>query len=236
MLTLDRLTLAQGAFRLTADLGLATGSRTAVMGPSGGGKSTLLSAIAGFLAPVSGRILWNGQDITGLPPADRPVAILFQDNNLFPHLTIAQNAGLALAPRLRPTPADAARIEEALSRVGLAGMGARKPAELSGGQQSRAALARLLLSDRPIVLMDEPFAALGPGLRADMLDLATATLGTAGRTILLVTHDPDDALRLGGDLVLVADGSVSPPAPAARLLADPPPALRAYLGPSAAPR
>jgi thiamine transport system ATP-binding protein len=233
MLTLDNLTLSQGAFRLTADLTLGTGSRTAVMGPSGGGKSTLLAAIAGFLPVTSGRILWNGQDITALPPGNRPVAILFQDNNLFPHLTIAQNAGLALAPRLRPTLAEAARITDALAQVGLADMGARKPAQLSGGQQSRAALARLLLSDRPLILMDEPFAALGPGLRADMLDLAIATLGGAGRTLVLVTHDPADARRLGGGLVIIADGAATPPQPAETLLADPPPALRAYLGKTA---
>ena len=234
MLTLDHLTLRQGGFRLTANLALATGSRTAVMGPSGGGKSTLLSAIAGFLAPETGRILWNGRDITGLPPGDRPVAILFQDNNLFPHLTVAQNAGLALAPRLRMTPAENARIDAALAAVGLAGLGQRKPAQLSGGQQGRAALARLLLSDRPLVLMDEPFASLGPGLRAEMLDLAKATLGAAGHTLVLVTHDPADALRLEGDLVLVAGGEVSAPEAAARLLASPMGALRDYLGPATA--
>lgn len=229
MLTLDRLTLAQGDFRLAADLRLATGSRTALMGPSGGGKSTLLAAIAGFLAPSAGRILWNDRDITTLPPGDRPVSILFQDNNLFPHLTVARNVGLALGPSPRPPPADRARIADALARTGLAGLGDRLPGQLSGGQQSRAALARVLLSDRPLVLLDEPFAALGPGLRAEMLDLTLATLG-ADHTLLLVTHDTADARHLGGDLALVADGTVTRPEPADRLLADPPPALAAYLG------
>ena len=234
MLTLDHLTLRQGAFRLIANLTLATGSRTAVMGPSGGGKSTLLSAIAGFLAPEGGHILWNGRDITDLPAGDRPVAILFQDNNLFPHLTVAQNAGLALAPRLRMTPAESARIDAALAAVGLAGLGQRKPGQLSGGQQGRAALARLLLSDRPLVLLDEPFASLGPGLRAEMLDLAKATLGAAGHTLVLVTHDPADALRLDGDLVLVSEGGVTAPQHAASLLTSPTGALRDYLGPATA--
>jgi thiamine transport system ATP-binding protein len=220
----------QGSFRLSADITLATGSRTAVMGPSGGGKSTLLAAIAGFITPASGRILWSGTDITATPPGDRPVSILFQNHNLFPHLTVAQNVGLALAPRLRLTAPERDRVAQALDRVGLAGFGDRRPGALSGGQQSRAALARTLLSDRPLVLMDEPFAALGPALRAEMLDLTLATLGATGRTLLLVTHDPDDARRLGGDLALVADGTVTPPAPAAAVLADPPPALRAYLG------
>jgi thiamine transport system ATP-binding protein len=229
MLTLDRLTLVQGDFRLAADLHLTTGSRTALMGPSGGGKSTLLAAVAGFLAPSAGRILWNDRDITTLPPGDRPVSILFQDNNLFPHLTVARNVGLALGPSPRPPPADRARIADALARTGLAGLGDRMPAQLSGGQQSRAALARVLLSDRPLVLLDEPFAALGPGLRAEMLDLTLATLG-ADHTLLLVTHDPEDARRLGGDLAIVADGTVTRPEPADRLLADPPPALAVYLG------
>jgi thiamine transport system ATP-binding protein len=233
MLTLDRLTLIQGGFCLTADLTLTRGSRTAIMGPSGGGKSTLLAAIAGFLAPVSGRILWEGEDITKLPPGARPVSILFQDNNLFPHLTVAQNAGLALAPRLRPTAADGARISAALAQVGIADCGDRLPGEVSGGQQGRAALARILLSDRPLVLMDEPFASLGPGLRAEMVDLARAMLGEAGRTIVLVTHDLADALRLDGDLVVVSGGKVFPPEPARRLLASPTGPLRDYLGPGA---
>ena len=230
MLQLDHLALAQGSFRLTADITLASGSRTAVMGPSGGGKSTLLAAIAGFVTPVSGRILWSGRDITTTPPGDRPVAILFQNHNLFPHLTVAQNVGLALAPRLRLTATERDRVTQALDRVGLAGLADRRPGALSGGQQSRAALARALLSDRPLILMDEPFAALGPALRAEMLDLTLSTLGATGCTLLLVTHDPDDARRLAGDMVVVADGTVTPPTSAAAQLADPPPALRAYLG------
>jgi thiamine transport system ATP-binding protein len=230
MLQLDNLILELGDFRLSANITLATGGRTAIMGPSGGGKSTLLSAIAGFLTPQSGRILWDGRDITALPPGQRPVSILFQDNNLFPHLTIAQNVGLALAPRLSLGPAGRSRVDAALTQVGLAGLGPRRPAALSGGQQSRAALARTLLSDRPLVLMDEPFAALGPALRAEMLDLAATILGASGRTLVLVTHDPDDALQLGGDICLVADGFVTRPAPSAALLANPPPALRDYLG------
>lgn len=230
MLQLDHLALAQGSFRLTADITLASGSRTAVMGPSGGGKSTLLAAIAGFVTPVSGRILWSGTDITATPPGDRPVAILFQNHNLFPHLTVAQNVGLALAPRLRLTATERDRVTQALDRVGLAGLADRRPGALSGGQQSRAALARTLLSDRPLILMDEPFAALGPALRAEMLYLTLSTLGAIGCTLLLVTHDPDDARRLAGDMVVVADGTVTPPVSAAAQLADPPPALRAYLG------
>ncbi|NCO86768.1 MAG: ATP-binding cassette domain-containing protein [Rhodobacterales bacterium] len=230
MLRLDGLRLAQGDFALAADLVVQGGATVAVMGPSGGGKSTLLSVIAGFLAPVAGRVLWGGADITALPPAARPVSILFQDNNLFPHLTIAQNIGLALRPALRLTAAEADRVEDVLVRVGLAGLGTRRPAALSGGQQSRAALARLLVAQKPLVLLDEPFAALGPALRAEMLDLCAQTLGGQGRTLLMVTHDPQDARRIASDVMAVEGGEVSAPAPTAQVLDHPPPGLRAYLG------
>lgn len=230
MLQLDRLTLTQGSFRLTADWSAPAGSRIAVMGPSGAGKSTLLSAIAGFLPPTEGRILWQGKDLAELPPGERPVTILFQDQNLFPHLTIAQNLGLGLRPDLRLTPADRGRIDAALVRVGLEGMGARRPAQLSGGQASRAALARALLRARPILLLDEPFAALGPALRAEMLDLVREVAEETGALVLMVTHDPQDALALGGATAFVANGAVRAPDETRALLADPPADVQDYLG------
>lgn len=230
MLRLEGLELAQGSFRLRADLSVPRGATVAVMGPSGGGKSTLLSAVAGFLEPVAGRVLWEGRDLGPLPPGERPVGVLFQDNNLFPHLTALQNVALGLRPSLRPAPADREKAEAALARVGLAGLGDRRPAQLSGGQQGRAALARLLVQDRPLLLMDEPFAALGPALKAEMLALTREVLGGRGATILMVTHDPDDARAVAESVILVADGIAHPPAPTAALLDDPPPVLRAYLG------
>ncbi|MDP2085659.1 MAG: ATP-binding cassette domain-containing protein, partial [Gemmobacter sp.] len=142
MLTLDAMILEQDDFRLAADWSVPQGARVAVIGPSGAGKSTLLSALAGFLAPASGRILWAGQDITATPPGARPLSILFQDGNLFPHLTVAQNLGLGLDPRLRLTPDQKAEVARVLAQVGLADKAARKPGALSGGEQSRVALAR----------------------------------------------------------------------------------------------
>lgn len=230
MLQLDRLTLEQDSFRLTADWSAEQGARIAIMGPSGAGKSTFLSAIAGFLPLAAGRILWNGQDLAGQAPGDRPVTILFQDQNLFPHLTVAQNLGLGLRPDLRLTAEDRARIDTALTRTGLSGLGQRRPAQLSGGQASRAALARALLRARPILLLDEPFAALGPALRAEMLALVREVADDTGATVLMVTHDPKDALALGGMTAFVADGVVQAPVETEALLADPPPALRDYLG------
>jgi thiamine transport system ATP-binding protein len=230
MLRCEGLVLRAGEFTLSADIAVGPGI-VAVIGPSGAGKSTFLSALAGFLRPVEGRISWDGKDFTEASPGDRPISILFQDNNLFPHLTVAQNIGLALGPRLRLSPTDRNRVEAALEATGLSGLGARRPADLSGGQQSRAALARTLLSDRPIVLLDEPFAALGPALKDEMLDRVAATLGTPGRLILMVTHDPDDARRIAPRTLVVADGAVTGPYNTAPLLDDPPRPLKAYLGP-----
>jgi thiamine transport system ATP-binding protein len=230
VLHLDRLTLTQGSFRLTADWTADPGQRIAVIGPSGAGKSTLLSAIAGFIAPTSGRVLWNGQDLAAIPPGERPVTILFQDQNLFPHLTIAQNLGLGLRPDLRLTPQDCERIEEALARVGLSGMGSRRAAQVSGGQASRAALARALLRARPILLLDEPFAALGPAQRREMLALVREVAEATEALVLMVTHDPEDARALQGHTAFVADGVVHPPVETEALLAAPPTALQDYLG------
>lgn len=230
MLRLEALDLRQDGFRLTADWPVEAGTKVALIGPSGAGKSSLLAAVAGFFAPVAGRILWQGQDIGALPPGERPLTILFQDQNLFPHLTVAQNAGLGLRPDLRLSPDDEARVARALARVGLQGLGARRPAQLSGGQQGRAALARALLRARPLLLLDEPFAALGPALKAEMLALVAEVAGETGATVLMVTHDPADARVFADRTVLVADGVAHPPAATAALFADPPPALRAYLG------
>lgn len=230
MLQLDRLVLKEPGFRLEADLTLPKGARCAVLGPSGAGKSTLLNAIAGFVAPASGRILWDRAEIGDLPPGQRPVTILFQDQNLFPHLTVERNLALGLSPDGRLDDAARDRIVEALERTGLAGLGARRPGQLSGGQQGRAALARALLRARPLLVLDEPFAALGPALKAEMLALVRAVADETGATVLMVTHDPQDALRLDGLTMLVAEGRAHAPVTTEALFADPPPALSAYLG------
>lgn len=230
MLQLDRVILTEPDFRLTADFTVPAGARVAIIGPSGAGKSTLLAAIAGFVTPRSGAILWQGQDLGPLAAGDRPMTILFQDQNLFPHLNVAQNLALGLSPSLRPTAADRALIATALDRTGLGGLGERRPAELSGGQAGRAALARALLRARPLLLLDEPFAALGPALKREMLALVAEVADTTGATVLMVTHDPEDAKVFARHTVLVADGVAHAPQDTASLFADPPPALKAYLG------
>lgn len=230
MLRLEEAVIRNGDFTLSADWQVEDGARVAVIGPSGAGKTTLIEAIAGFRPLEQGRILWDGRDITGEAPGKRPVAMLFQDGNLFPHLTVAQNAGLGLRPDLRLNTEQKARVHAALARVGLAGLEDRKPGALSGGQQSRAALARVLLQDRPLLLLDEPFAALGPALKAEMLDLVAALATETGAMLLMISHDPDDARRIADQAVLVAEGRAHPPRPTADLLDNPPPALKAYLG------
>ncbi|MEQ9692944.1 ATP-binding cassette domain-containing protein [Shimia sp. SDUM112013] len=230
MLKLEGIVIRQGDFRLGADVTIDAGARVAVIGPSGAGKSTLLSLISGFLPPETGRVFWQGQDITDAAPGARPVAMLFQDNNLFPHLTVAQNVGLGIRPNLRLDRDETVLVTQALVRVGLGPFAQRKPAKLSGGQQSRVALARVLVQRKPLVLLDEPFAALGPALKIEMLDLVAELLEETGAGLLMVSHDPEDARRIADQAILVAEGKAHPPAPTAALLDNPPPVLKAYLG------
>ncbi len=230
MLKLDACKIANGDFTLTADLHVATAASVAIIGPSGAGKSTLLEAIAGFRDLTSGRIFWNGDDLKDQPPGKRPLAVLFQDNNLFPHLSAEQNVSVGIRPNGRLTQDEHAVVGAALDRVGLSGMGARKPSELSGGQQSRVALARVLVQRRDLLLLDEPFAALGPALKAEMLDLVADLIAGTNTTLLMISHDPQDARRITEQAILVADGAAHPPEATDQLLDNPPPSLRDYLG------
>lgn len=230
MLVLENARFGYPGFTLSADVTFAKGKLTAIMGPSGGGKSTLLAAVAGFLPLKAGRVSWAGQDITAKPVAERPVSMIFQEHNLFPHLSAAQNVGLGLDPSLRLSADQKATIEGALDAVGLAGFDERKPAELSGGQRGRVALARVLVMDRPILLLDEPFAALGPALRSEMLELVAGMAKEKALTVLMVTHSPEDAQHIAEETALVAEGRVSQPVRTQALFEDPPEALRAYLG------
>ena len=179
------------------------------MGPSGSGKSTLLNLVAGFETPRAGRVLIGGADLSAEPPSARPVSMVFQENNLFAHLSVEQNVGLGRSPSLRLTETDRAAIAGALDRTGLAGKEKRLPRELSGGERQRVALARVLVRDRPVLLLDEPFASLGPALRDDMLDLVASVHAERGMTVLFVTHQPEDARRIGQDMVFLDNGLVA---------------------------
>jgi thiamine transport system ATP-binding protein len=206
---LDRVAFSYGEASMAFDLAVEPASITAIMGPSGSGKSTLLNLVAGFETPRSGRVLIGAADVTHTPPAGRPVSMVFQENNLFAHLDIAANVGLGRSPSLRLTANDRAAVAAALAETGLAGKERRLPRELSGGERQRVALARVLVRDRPALLLDEPFASLGPALRRDMLDLVKELHAERGMTILFVTHQPEDAERIAGNIVFLEDGHVA---------------------------
>lgn len=229
MLRVDGLHIQQGDFALRASFEVAKGRRVAVIGPSGAGKSTLLNALGGYI-DCTGLIAVDGRDVSAAAPDQRGIATLFQDGNLFPHLTLTQNVGLGLRPSLRLSADERERAARALDRVGLAAFGDRKPGDVSGGQQSRAALARVLVQGKPLLLLDEPFAALGPALRGEMLDLTSDVVRETGATLLMITHAPEDAERAADQVIFVDAGHAQAPRPVAEIMANPPEALRAYLG------
>ena len=230
MLQVDSVRFRHKGAEFHYDLAVPRGSVTALIGPSGGGKSTLLDLIAGFLDPIGGRIVIAGVDVTGVPPADRPVTSLFQDFNLFGHLDVFTNVALGLRPNARLAEAERALVAQALDRLQIGGLSRRKPYELSGGERQRAALARCLVRRRPLLLLDEPFAALGPAMRRDFLDLVGRLSADEGLTILLVTHQPEDAAWIADRLAVLAEGKIVEVGPRDQIMANPPPALAAYLG------
>lgn len=226
--TCENLVITRGSFRLAADWSLPAGASLALIGPSGAGKSLFLGALAGFEQIAQGVIRVAGADITHKPPAERPVTLMFQDNNLFGHLTLRENVGLGRNPSLRLSMSDRADIDAALAAVGLGELGDRLPKDVSGGQQSRAALARALIRQQPLLLLDEPFSALGPGLRREMLALVGRIRRDQNATLIYVTHNPEDARS--ADLVSFVDnGSVQQPVETEALFANPPPGLADYL-------
>lgn len=228
---LEKVTFSYGETKMAFDLDVPSGEVVAVMGPSGSGKSTMLNLIAGFETPASGRVLIGGVDVTAEPPSERPVSMIFQENNLFAHLDVAANVGLGRNPSLKLTEPDRQAVAEALARTGLAGKEKRLPRELSGGERQRTALARALVRRRPVLLMDEPFAALGPALRDDMAELVEQLNRETGMTMLVVTHSPEDALRLASRLVFIDGGAIVADGPARSLLGpEGPDAVQRYVG------
>lgn len=176
------------------------GEVTAVGGASGSGKSTLLDLIAGFLTPISGHIELDGVDLLPLPPEKRPVSILFQSETLFEHLSVARNVVLGL-PR---SAADAGQVARALAEVGLEGLETRRAEKLSGGQKQRVALARTLLRNRPVLLLDEPFSALDDETRQTVRALVLRLTRAQGWHTVLVSHHADDVEALASRRFLLA--------------------------------
>lgn len=183
---------------------LERGECMGVTGPSGCGKSTLLNLLAGFLTPESGQVLWQGEDLLPRAPWDRPITSVFQEHNLFDHLTVHDNLALGLHPGMKLSAADRKKIPDILGEVGLDGMEKRYPTELSGGQRQRVAVARALLRRTPMLLLDEPFTGLDTETRKRLQDLLLDQKAS-GTTILLVSHDPED-VRLLADRTLDLTG------------------------------
>ena len=208
MLVIENCRLTWPDFVADYSLSVKAGNLCAVIGPSGGGKTTLLHMIAGFERPESGTLTFSGQNLLPLAPAKRPVAIVFQDHNLFPHLNVTQNVGLGIRPSLSLTDDEKLLIDETLEAVGLDGFGSRRLGEMSGGQRQRVALARALVSGRPLILLDEPFSSLDPTLRRDMILLVDEMRRKRPVTILMTIHTPEDAADVADQMAFVADGKV----------------------------
>lgn len=208
MLTIQELRYAYstGSEQMQFDLSVDSGEICAILGFSGSGKSTLLSLLAGFLRPISGVARCEGEDFLATEPHLRPLSILLQDNNLFPQLTVAENIGLGLDAALKLSAQQQAQIEEVAHKLGVAPFLERYPDELSGGQQQRVAIARVLMRQRPILLLDEPFSALDPKLREEMLLLLSSLTKERKMCVLMVTHSPEDAKRVADSFVLIKDG------------------------------
>lgn len=209
MIRLDNVFLADDALPMTFDLQVVAGERIAIVGPSGAGKSTLLNLIAGFVLPTQGNIWLNGENHTRSAPYERPVSMLFQENNLFPHLTVQQNLALGLKTSLKLTALEQDQIEQVADAVGLTSFLSRLPNSLSGGQKQRVALARCLLRDKPILLLDEPFSALDPELRLDMLNLIDELCHSKNLTLLLVTHQPSELMGKVDRMLRIENGRIS---------------------------
>lgn len=209
MIRLDNVFLADDALPMTFDLQVEAGERIAIVGPSGAGKSTLLNLIAGFVLPTQGNVWLNGENHTRSAPYERPVSMLFQENNLFPHLTVQQNLALGLKTSLKLTALEQDQIERVADAVGLTSFLSRLPNSLSGGQKQRVALARCLLRDKPILLLDEPFSALDPKLRMDMLNLIDELCHSKNLTLLLVTHQPSELMGKVERMLRIENGRIS---------------------------
>ncbi len=201
MLSLLDLHFDHGQAAVDLSLEIAEGECVALMGPSGSGKSTLLNLVAGFLLPSRGDIRFLDSSLLGLRPADRPMTILFQENNLFSHLSAWDNIAIGLQPGLRLDETQRQRVASALAEVGLDGLAKRLPAELSGGQRQRVAIARVMIRERPILLLDEAFGGLDAELRLDLLGRIRRLTDQRRLCVLFATHQEDEARVLADHIV-----------------------------------
>jgi sulfate transport system ATP-binding protein len=210
MITATGVTKRFGDFVALDDVSveIGSGSLTALLGPSGSGKSTLLRAIAGLEQPDAGRVVLDDRDVTDLAPQQREVGFVFQHYAAFKHMTVRDNVGFGLRIRRRPKADIAARVDELLGVVGLAGYASRYPSQLSGGQRQRMALARALAVEPSVLLLDEPFGALDAAVRAELRAWLRRLHDEVHVTTVLVTHDQEEAMELADTIVLLRDGKI----------------------------
>jgi len=192
----------------SVSLTINSGEYFVLLGPSGGGKTTLLRLIGGFIRATSGQVLLHGRDMSRVPPEKRPTSMVFQSYALFPHMTVANNVGYGLRLRKMPKSDIDQQVERMLALVGLSGYGERKPWELSGGQQQRVQLARALVLETNIILLDEPLAALDDNLRKDMCYELKHLQEKVGITFVHVTHNQGEAMTVADRIAIIADGEL----------------------------
>lgn len=191
------------------DVDILPGAIVAVLGESGAGKSTLLNLAAGFIRPTSGDILIANKSVVDIEPHLRPMAMLFQENNLFAHLSVADNISLGLHPGLKLSALQRQQVSEIAEQVGVDTLLGRFPEQISGGQKQRVALARCFIQNKTLLLLDEPFAALDPLLRKEMLTIVRGLSATKKVTVLMVTHHLSDALNVASHYLFVDKGTVT---------------------------
>ena len=210
MITATAITKQYGDFRALDDVTVAieSGSLTALLGPSGSGKSTLLRVIAGLETPDAGHVVLEDRDVTALPPQRRGVGFVFQHYAAFKHMTVRENVAFGLKIRRRPRAEIAAKVDELLGIVGLAGYQERYPSQLSGGQRQRMALARALAVEPRVLLLDEPFGALDANVRAELRAWLRRLHEEVHVTTVLVTHDQEEAMELADRIVVLNQGRV----------------------------
>ena len=234
MINFKQVSCRLGEQNFCYDLQIPLGQVVAIMGASGSGKSTLLNLLSGFIQPQndSAQILLGDERVDLLDPSQRPVTSLFQEHNLFAHMSAFNNLALGIRTSLKLTVSEVAQVEAALEQVGLAGLGSRLPKQLSGGQRQRVSLGRALVRRKPLLLLDEPFSALDPALRQEMAALVKSLSRQRKLTVLLVTHEPRDALELAETVVFIADGRVHWQGPSKDFLQQNDTHIKAYLGQS----
>ncbi|WP_427982103.1 thiamine ABC transporter ATP-binding protein [Agarivorans sp.] len=206
MLSIAKLQCQRQHHYFNYSLEVNPGEVVALLGASGSGKSTLLELIAGFIPASAGDLHWQGESLLARPFAQRPVTSLFQQHNLFHHLSLQQNIALGLSKKLKLNAKQQQQMMQIAEQLGIASILNKRPDQVSGGQQQRAALARCLVQNRPILLLDEPFSALDPMLRLECLELVKQLAEQYQLAVLMVTHQWQDALRVAQRVAFIEQG------------------------------